>query len=51
MGSANPYYNRTLRLLADKQHNWDTHDAVRDIAGSIGATPARSQLGDKPTRR
>ena len=44
MGSDNPFYNRTLRLLADKQRNWDTLDAVRDIAGSIGATPSQVAL-------
>ena len=44
MGSDNPFYNRTLRLLAAKQRNWDTLDAVRDIAGSIGATPSQVAL-------
>jgi aryl-alcohol dehydrogenase-like predicted oxidoreductase len=35
---------RTLRLLADKQQNWDTLDAIRDIASSIGATPSQVAL-------
>ena len=44
MGSDNPFYHRTLRLLAGKQQNWDTLDAVRDIAGLIGATPSQVAL-------
>ena len=44
MGSDNPFSNRTLRLLSDKQQNWDTLDTVRDIAGSIGATPSQVAL-------
>src|SRR6476619_7289190 len=39
MGSGNPFSDRTLRLLTAKQQNWDTLDAVRDIAAAIGATP------------
>ena len=51
MGSGNPFSDRTLRLLTAKQQNWDTLDAVRDIAAAIGATPqsGRPQLGDEPT--
>ena len=44
MGSDNPFYHRTLRLLAGKRRNWDTLDAVRDIAGLIGATPSQVAL-------
>ena len=44
MGSDNPFYNRTLRLLANKQQNWDTIDAVRDIAHLIDATPSQVAL-------
>jgi aryl-alcohol dehydrogenase-like predicted oxidoreductase len=44
MGSDNQFSNRTLRLLADKQQNWDTIDAVRDIAALIGATPSQVAL-------
>jgi hypothetical protein len=58
MGSDNPFYNRTLRLLAGKQQNWDTLDAIRDIAGSMGATPSQVALswvtnrpGDGPHHR
>ena len=51
MGSDNPFYNRTLRLLADKQQNWDTLDAVRDIADvdRRHPQPGRPQLADQPT--
>ena len=44
MGADNPFYQRTLRLLTEKQQNWDTLDAVRDIAGEIGATPSQVAL-------
>ena len=44
MGSGNPFYDRTPRLLAVKEQNWDTLDAVRDIATSIGATPSQVAL-------
>jgi aryl-alcohol dehydrogenase-like predicted oxidoreductase len=44
MGSDSPFYDRTLRLLADKQQNWDTLDVVRDIADLIGANPSQVAL-------
>ena len=44
MGSGNPFSDRTLRLLAAKQQNWDTLDAVRAIATSIGASPSQVAL-------
>ena len=52
MGSGNTFSDRTLRVLAAKQQNWDTLDAVRDIATSIGATPSQvalSWLTNRPT--
>jgi aryl-alcohol dehydrogenase-like predicted oxidoreductase len=52
MGSDSPFYSRTLRLLAAKQQNWDTLDAVRDIAALIGATPSQvavSWLANRPS--
>ena len=44
MGSGDPFSDRTLRVLAGKQQNWDIIDAVREIAGSIGATPSQVAL-------
>jgi aryl-alcohol dehydrogenase-like predicted oxidoreductase len=52
MGSGDPFSDRTFRVLAAKQQNWDTLDAVRDIADSIGATPSQvalSWLTNRPT--
>jgi aryl-alcohol dehydrogenase-like predicted oxidoreductase len=44
MGSGNPFSDRTFRLLAAKDQNWATLDAIRDIAKSIGATPSQVAL-------
>jgi aryl-alcohol dehydrogenase-like predicted oxidoreductase len=44
MSPDSPFYSRTLRLLTAKQQNWDTLDAVRDIADEIGATPSQVAL-------
>ncbi|MET0693889.1 MAG: aldo/keto reductase, partial [Propionibacteriaceae bacterium] len=52
MGSGDAFSDRTYRVLAAKQQNWDTLDAVRDIATSIGATPSQvalSWLANRPT--
>lgn len=52
MGSGNAFSDRTLRVLAAKQQNWDALDVVRDIASSIGATPSQvalSWLTNRPT--
>ncbi|SDS67224.1 Aldo/keto reductase family protein [Friedmanniella luteola] len=44
MGADSAFYNRTLRLLVAEQQNWDTLEAVRAIAASIGATPSQVAL-------
>lgn len=44
MSSGNPFSERTFRVLAAKDQNWATLDAVRDIAESIGATPSQVAL-------
>jgi aryl-alcohol dehydrogenase-like predicted oxidoreductase len=52
MGSGNAFSDRTLRVLAAKDQNWATLDAVRNIAKSINATPSQvalSWLTNRPT--
>jgi aryl-alcohol dehydrogenase-like predicted oxidoreductase len=52
MGSGSPFWDRTLRVLAGKDQNWATLDAVCDIAKSIDATPSQvalSWLTNRPT--
>ena len=44
MGSGDTFSDRTFRLLAGKDQNWATLDAVRDIATSISATPSQVAL-------
>jgi aryl-alcohol dehydrogenase-like predicted oxidoreductase len=52
MGSGDPFWDRTLRVLAARDQNWATLDVVRDIASSIDATPSQvalSWLINRPT--
>jgi aryl-alcohol dehydrogenase-like predicted oxidoreductase len=44
MGSGSPFSDRTFRVLAAKEQNWATLDAVREIAQSVGATPSQVAL-------
>jgi aryl-alcohol dehydrogenase-like predicted oxidoreductase len=42
--SGGPMYERIMGKFASKAQNWSTLDVVRDIAGSMGATPSQVAL-------
>ena len=50
-GAGNPMNDHIFGELAAKDQNWATLDAVRDVAGKLGATPSQvaySWVGNRP---